>query len=206
MAQPSPVFGPLFVPATLEQSLIDLLKKYFPTYIREAEYQLDMPIGRIGPPLHYTNRNNFDSLPGEQNPRCVVINTGLAGPPILSTNQAYRASWRIGIGLAVAHSEEVVAKLLADIYAACATKILMDRTGKEIKNVSNVLWESASYDDLPIPSPTNFYKGAVTGFIIEMINVAIKGLGPDEPDPNIAPPVNWPTAETVIVDIVKEAL
>lgn len=201
----SSVFGPIFVAATLEQDVIDLLKKWFPDYIKEIEYQLGKQVGVILPPKHYTTRNNFASLPGEQNPRCVVISPGLAAPPVMGNNQSYRATWGVGIGLAIAHNDEATANLLSKVYGAAA-RAIMEHHASEIPNLFRITYQDENYDDVPVPNPTAFYKGAVVYFNIEINNVLTLGLGPSEPDPTYVPPAVWPEVQDVVINIVKEAI
>jgi len=199
----SPVFKQIINPAHIELATTQMLKTWFPTYIREVEKQLGLPVGVIKAPLNYTNRNSFDALPGELIPKCVVISPGLAEVPTMDGEGWYTADWQLGVGVATAGPTEDNAVDHVKIYGAAARVCVMQQLAANVDFIGNVRWVGETYDDLPITDQIQQYRAAQVFFVVSCDGVMNSRSGPDVPDHE---PYEYGKAQHVItqVDLIKE--
>lgn len=169
-------FRPIFSADSLETEVTALLKKWFPTYLREMERQYDMQPDSMKAPVTYTTRRIFDALPGEELPKCVVVSPGLASPPSKQGGGSYNADWQLGIGVAFSASTEEEANILVKRYAAASRALILQQLPH------NKTWNTETYDDLPIRDQLLLYKAASNFFTIQIQNVVSKHVGPTTPD------------------------
>ena len=178
---PDSAFGKIMVASEIEYAARDLLQKWFPTYLREVERQVGWEDDPLPIPRNYTNRNEFDALPGEELPKVVVISPGTEGRPQHPEGDGYyRAVWRLGIGVATAAQTEEEADRRAKMYGAAVRGIIIQN-----QNLSGlaigVAWSSESYDDLPIDDQFANYKSAGIYFLVEIEKAVNRWMRPDDP-------------------------
>lgn len=198
------VFRRIFVAqSAIEEPIKLLLQQYYPSFIKEIESQQSLPIGKISPPLerNYTSRNKFDALAGDDIPKVVVISPGLIGTPKMSGNGQIRATWRLGIGVATAATDEETAKLHCDIYGAAARDIMLKLGGGVLNG--HVEWLDEQYVDLPISDQVMQYRAASIWFSVDIENVATKRGGPELPN---AEPYGYHRADSVTIVKIKEPI
>lgn len=200
----STVFQRILVASEIEEAAINVLAKWFPTYLREIESQLGLPVNRVPTPRNYTNRNKFDSLRGEEMPKIVVISPGLLNPPEKQGNGQYRALWRLGVGVATTGETESEASMMSKIYGSAVRKILLDKQslGGGL-GISEVIWIDEVYEDLPIPDQVQQYRAATIFFAVDVNNVVTARRGPSEPD---MAPYEYGQVEEVIIDLEKDPI
>lgn len=200
------VFGNIFVASKLEDAVKSILQAWFPTYLKEIEYQLSMPVGVLPAPRDYTARTDIDGLPGEIMPRCTVISPGIMGRPIKDGNGVYRATWGLGVGVAVAHADENLARLHSHIYGAAARAILVQpRNGLGLGGaVNSIEWLDENYDKLPIADLVQQYWAAAEYFAIEIHDLVTKHRGPTAPDIVPGTPYGIVGDGKIIIDLQKE--
>src|SRR5665213_1156903 len=186
------VFSRIFVPQVLESDTEDILQEWFPTYIQEVESQVGLTMGTVVPPVNYTSRNKYDALKGEELPKCVVKSPGLVGVPTKDGQGKYRATWRLGIGLATVAPDEATAQLNAQILGMAAVAIMLQEGGS-LGYVSWVDWQSS---DLPIQDQLKQYRAISAWFTINVQNVVTHKPGPAIPN---AEPYSNSIADTVSV-------
>lgn len=196
------VFHKIFVvQREIEQPTRELLQLWFPTFLKQIESQLSLPVGQIEAPKpeNYTSRNAYEELPGSELPKVVVISPGLIGTPLMSGNGQFRATWRLGIAVATTATDEETAKLHCDIYGAVVREIMLKRGGKALG--AKVNWVDEQYADLPLGDVVQRYRAASQWFAVDVENVATKRGGPDTPNQE---PYDYHTAQTVNVTKTKE--
>ena len=193
------VFGDIFVASQLEEDTIDLLKEWFPTYLRELELRTDTAVGKLVPPRVYTNRNDFETIEGDNMPLVVVMSPGLVDEPITRESGKYTARWAIGIGVAIAAQTETEANRLSRIYGAAVRAIMMQH--QDINGLAiRVDWIDENYEDLPnIENQLQQYRSAAILFAVEIENVVNKWAGPRSPDED--PYELHGQVQSVIVDV-----
>lgn len=190
------VFDDIFIPNTLAEEAKALLQKWFPVYLTGLEDRLGLRAGTFDVPNNYTERNSFTSLPGEELPKCVVLVPGIVGTPQKSGNRTYRATWRLGVGVAVSRRTEEEAKFHAEIYGACVRAMFVDHPG--VNGVaSNLVWVDESYDVLPIASDIQQFRSASIWFAVDIDNVVSKTQGPPEPGTTVV----THTADKVVIEL-----
>lgn len=199
-----PVFDNIFIPQQqLEAPTVALLQKWFSTFLRQIETQLNLTQDSIKVPLakNYTSRNKFDALAGEDTPKVVVVSPGIIGSPMMSGNRQIRATWRLGIGVACVATTEELAKLHGDIYGAAVREIMLKKGGGALGG--HIHWLDEQYTDLPISQQLQQYRAAAIWFSVDIENVATKRGGPDIPD---ADPYEYHTADVVDIELDKEPI
>jgi hypothetical protein len=202
MTSISSVFGRIVTASQIEEAFILTLKQWFPTYLSEMERQLNMSVNSLPHPQNYTNRNSFDAEKAEEIPKVVVISPGLEGAPILVGSKTYRASWRVGVGVATAASEEEMANKMMKAYAGATRAIILQQLSRDTVPIAQVEWVLETYDDLPIPGQIQQYKAASLFFVVDVETVVSKGRGPDVPIIGSTAP-EYTTANNVIIDLQK---
>ena len=197
------IFKSIFVTQTIEQDTLELIQYWLPTYLREVESQLGLPINSIAVPKpeNYTSRNTYEDLPGEELPKVIVISPGLIQAPLKSGTGQYRATWRLGVGVATARPTEEEAKLHCDIYGAAVRTIMLQKGGGALGG--QVHWVDEQYAGIPLGNAIRRYRAASLWFGVDLENVATQRGGPDAPN---AEPYEYHTADEVIVDLVKEPI
>ena len=159
-----------------------LLREWFPTYLREIERQLGLPVGKLVQPRAYTNRNEFETIPGDTMPLCVVMSPGLVDEPYTRERGKFTARWAVGVGVAIAAQTETQANHLSRIYAAAVRAIMLqhqDMNGLAIR----IDWLDENYADLPaIEAQLQQYRAAGVYFAVEVEDITDKFGGPSEPD------------------------
>lgn len=202
MPQVGDVFGQIVTANQVEKAVIKTLKMWFPTYLAEMERQLDMRKGLLKHPQNYTNRNSFDAEAGEKTPKIVVISPGIEGQPTKNAT-AYRAAWRVGIGIATGAKTEEDADNEVKAYGGACRAIILQNVQtiaqQGLPTVEQTTWLGESYDDLDdIRQQHILYKAATLLFAIDVNTVVARRGGPDVP--NLAPP-NYGEALTVDIDL-----
>jgi hypothetical protein len=193
------VFGDIFVASELEEATINLLKDWFPTYLRELELRTGTPVGVLVPPRVYTNRNDFETIEGDNMPLCVVMSPGLLDEPYTRESGKYTGRWAIGVGIAIAADTETKANRLCRTYAAAIRAIMMQH--QDINGLAiRVDWIDENYDDLPsIDNQLQQYRAAGLYFGVEVEYAIDKWAGPAEPDQD--PYYVNGDVQTVIIDV-----
>ena len=184
---PTSVFGDIFVASQLEEATIDVLKTWFPTYLREIERQVGTPVGVLVPPRVYTNRNDFETIEGDNMPLCVVMSPGLTEEPYTRESGKYTARWNLGVGIAIAAQTETQANFQSRCYAAAVRAILLQN--QDVNGIAiRVDWLDETYDDLPaIENQLQQYRAAGVYFAIEVEYVVDKYLGAASVFPGVVP-------------------
>lgn len=193
-------FGQIVVASQLENAVCDLLRKWFPTYLREIERIMEWEREPLPTPRNYTNRNSFDAQSGEEIPKVAVISPGLFNPPTHPESDGYyKAIWQLGIGVATAAPTEELADAQAKMYGAAARAILLQHQDLEKPDiVTAVTWLDENYDDLPIEDQLAQYRSASIFLGIEVAKTTSRYMRP--PDVSEAPQI-INTVEEVITEI-----
>ena len=178
---PATVFGPIFVATQLESAVMTLLKKWFPTYLREVERQVGWDKKPLDAPAYYTNRTDWDIQPGEKMPRGIVVSPGLYEAPSMGdAGEFYNATWQIAVGVCMAARTEELADWHVKMYGAAVRAMMSQHQSLEgTEGIVGVHWLDESYDDLRINDKIGLYKAAASLFAIRVESVVSRwGSGP----------------------------
>lgn len=195
----SDIFGDFFLPSDLISSANALLEKYFPLYIKKMEQRTGLKSGTLKAPTNYAQRTSFSLVPGETLPKVIVLIPGLIGAPLKNGRGVYRATWRMGVGVAVVGNSEMEAYLHSTLYGAIIRMIFVHHPG--ILGASqNTTFIDESYDELPTASESQKFRGASVWFAVDVDNVVQVARGPQDPE------VIYGIAQTVKVDIERDGI
>jgi hypothetical protein len=196
----------MVVGTQVEEAVIETLKTWMPTYMKELERQLGRQQGKIAPIKTYTTRNEFTSFPNDILPLCVVASPGLAEAPTKTGDGDYNGWFAIGVGFAAVAATIEDAAFLSKGYAAAGRAILLHRQG--LGGVAQkVEWMDESYDDL-VTEDDRSVRAAYNVFRVLVYDIVREYAGPAQPDVDPADPANqpgstWPTANTVEIDAIN---
>lgn len=200
----SPVFQRLLSAGQIEDKARESLKKWFPTYLREVESQLDLPTGYFPAPNNYSDRNAFDMEAAEELPKVVVISPGIMGTPQKKGDGTFEAIWRLGIGLAAGARTEEDANRLVKGYGAAVRGIMLQNSELGDIGAIDITWSDEAYDDIPVPNPNvQLVKAASIYFDIIITDVVTRTQGPVTPNDD---PYSYGEVQTVVIDLVKEEI
>ena len=196
----SPIFGRILSASQIEDAILDLMQKWFPTYLAEIERQTGMRAGTLPAPENYINRNSFETLEGEPMPKVVVISEGLATAPGQTNGHVYRATWRLGVGVATAAKTEEVCNRMVKGYGAAVRGLMLNKMGDaNIDGIVAINWMEETYPSIAIPSPLMLFKAANILFTIDVEDVVHRYGGP--PAPSRAVPPDWTEVDTVDIEL-----
>lgn len=198
----NPQFGPIVTGYLVEKAVLLTLRKWYPTYLAEVERQMELPKGFLIHPQNFTNRNSFDSQMGEKTPKIVVISPGTEGQPTKNAS-SWRATWRVGIGVAVGAKTEDDTDRILKCYAGATRAILLQKVQSicdmGVPSAETTRWLGESYDDLDdLPNQHILYKAGTILFSIDVNTSVARYGGPPEPDLD---PAGYGTADSVIIDL-----
>lgn len=177
-------FKRIVVASDVEEAVRTLLEKWFPTYLREVERQVDWEREPLPVPQNYVTRNSFDVEPGEKMPKVVVISPGLhVAPNHPQSNGHYNAIWQVAIGVAFAARTEKLADKIVKMYGAAVRGIMVQnqKLDNTALDVIEVKWLDESYDDLNIPNQNQLFKASASLFTVEVEDVVSRWAGPPVP-------------------------
>jgi hypothetical protein len=202
--------GPIFIATDLERAVIDTLIKWLPFYVPLIEDRMGREAGDIPLPITYTTRRVFTKFPEDQLPTIIVVSPGLDGEPKKGGDGTYRAKWVMHVGCVVSTSDLMETNVVSKIMGA-AIRAAMTQHASLGGVACGMDWYDESYDPLPDDDTTRSLGAAALSFRIEVDNVVNWQKGPDtlyipDPDAETPPGSDWPEAETVTVEIEKEAL
>lgn len=202
------IFGPIFDGSLLTRAALTTLKDWFPTYLREIEFQRGLELGKIPPPRTYVERWRFDSYPDDQIPIVVAVCPGMVSPPSVDGDGTMSGWWALGVGIIAAANTEDNSERLAKIYGAGARMILSQKsylTDDWEFNGIDILDED--YRDVPDIEQARTMRSAQVVSRVQVLSIGNKYGGPAhpyEPDPIEQPGSQWPEVEEVFVDIYQK--
>jgi hypothetical protein len=203
----SDIFGPIFDGSQLTRSVIETLKLWFPTYIREIELQRGYTPGEIQPPKTYAERWVFDSYPDDKIPAVVVVCPGMAEAPHSDGDGTVNGWWALGVGIIAAASTEDNSERLAKIYGAAA-RLILNQKGwlDEAAEYNGIEILDETFANIPDIEQARTMRSANVIARVQVLNMWNKYGGPaipDPPDPINQPGSQWPEVEEVFTTIER---
>jgi len=196
------VFGPIFDGSVLTRAVINTLKMWFQTYIREIEYQRGWTVGEIPPPKTYAERWRFDSYPDDKMPAVIVVSPGMTEHPHYDGDGTVNGWWALGVGVIAAASTEDNSERLAKTYGAAARLILsqkgwLDETWEF--NGTEILDET--YGEVPDIEQARTMRSAQVIARTQVMNMWNRSTGPLQP--TAVPGEQWPEVDSVTIDAIN---
>lgn len=200
------IFGQIVTGADVEEWCLATLRKWSSTYLAELEDHHELARGALPRIRTYTTTPSFDNWPEDQLPALMLVSVGLAEPPFKQGSGEYRARWQMGLACVCSASKMEQSHRLAMLYVAAHRALLVQRPSLD-GHAHGVVWQDENYDDLPLDDARSLAAGQAV-FTVEVHDVTTANAGPltpsepPEPDPTV-PYGDWPTAETVDVDVER---
>jgi hypothetical protein len=199
------IFQPIFDGSILTRSVLATLRKWYPTYLREIEFQRDYEQKLIPPPRTYTERWRFDTYPDEQVPIVVAVCPGMAGEASSTGDGALSGWWALGVGIIAAANSEENSERLAKIYGAGARAIIMQKSFlDDAWEYSGIDLMDETYTDVPDIEQSRTMRAAQVVFRVRVENIVNRLAGPAYPDgedPDNQPGSEWPEVWSVFIDV-----
>jgi len=204
---PTTIFGRIVTGYDVEQWVLALERKWFGTYLAEAERQHGYAACTFPRPRAWVVAASFDKWPEDQVPAVLVVSTGVVVPPRKTGDGVYRAQWRVEVGACVSARTEAESRELAELYVAALNAVVVQHPSLE-GNANGASWLELTYTPLDYDSTRSLYAGSAV-FAVEVDDVVTTGAGPAAPDPAMdecAPWAPWPEVATVDVDVDNYAV
>jgi hypothetical protein len=199
------IFQPIFSADVLEDAVVATLRLWMPTYLREIEYQRNLPLGRIEAPKVYTNRNEFTGFPQERMPLCVVVSPGIASPPRAEGDGNYTGWWALGVGIVARASTDEDTNKVVKIYGAALRAIMLQKPMFDNSwEFAGVEWVDETFIDIPTPERELSMRSVQVIFRVwvdDLVNRLAGPAYPTQPDPVNQPGSVWPEVETADVTV-----
>jgi hypothetical protein len=173
--------------------VIDIVKKWAPTYIAEIQHQINWDGSQIPAPRNYSTRTRVQRFAEDQLPTFIAVSPGLAGVPVKEGDGSYRAWWSMGCAVICSAKDEPATKALARFYAAMVRAILLQHSSLDSQRIGGIEWRDESYDDINDDADVSRVIAAGTNYFrIEVTDIVTWGAGPKL----IVPPTSagdpWP--------------
>jgi hypothetical protein len=169
--------GPVTIGADIEHALIDTLKAWLPSYLRECERKRDMPVGAIPTPRGWliTGRD-LAKYTSDQLPCVIVMSTGIVVKPLA---QGYPGSmmcvWHVDVGTIWNAAWGDLSREHAQLYVRAMALTLLQRPLEDLAGVVDFMGER--YDEIDF-ADTRTYSAAVGQFTVEVEDVLWRAGGP----------------------------
>lgn len=195
------VFGNLLTKKEVEDSVLEHLQLWLPTYLAEVERQKALDPGFIATPVFWSNtpQQSFDFLGEQKTPAILVMSPGLAGKPAREGDGTMRASYVIGVGAVVSARSQGETNDLASYYAAAIKGLMVQKVPAAMSAGpvwQGITWEDEGYDDLPGADSRSLASCRLL-FTLDFRGVVTTLGGPASPDPLDPVSTPWPDNLTV---------
>ena len=192
----------------LETGVLAQLRRWLPDYLAEVERQHAEPVGGLPLPRSYVVSSELEKMPEDQTPAVLVRSPGTLEPPEADGRGGYLARFSLDAGVHLSARGNTHALRVARLYTSAIRALLVQQQLLDDLDmrlvVRRVDWLGERYGELPSIDDRTVCTGVVV-LAYTLVDVVTRGAGPLEP--SVQPPLvspEWPTAETVDVDTIKE--
>jgi hypothetical protein len=204
----NPTFGTLFVPATIERAMLDLLKTWLPIYLAEVERQIGIEPCTIARPRFYATSVEADHMPGEQLPGIIAVSPGTSENPTREDG-AWAAWFDCTIVALVMTPEELTTRELAGYFAAAIRGAVLQHAGLGVDQVETTWWAGEEYQGEPGDQRNRTRGAALVHFRVKVRDVISTETGPLDPEAvadacDPYPPIT--TVQEVDIDVRSDDL
>jgi hypothetical protein len=204
------VFGPIPNLVDIWDGVVETLRTWLPTYLRERERLADRPYGSL-PSIRSWRifAQELDAFPADQLPLCVVVAPGLSETPTNGGGGRMAAELELDIAIVVASRSVAETLRLAGEYGAAARTVLLQHRSLGGR-VSGLRILSELYNGLGAEDQRTM-AAVELGVAVRIDRLANADAGPAEPFPDPAPDPNpepggpslgW--VETTHLDLERE--
>jgi len=195
------IFERIFVATDLERAAAETLALWYPVYAEELRLQRAMPT-TVPMPRSITNRDDITKYPEDQLHAIIVISPGLAPiDPAEEGDGFISAWWELGIGVVASAATERDTELVTKMHGALVRTIMLQH-GSLGGVASGMRWVDENYDDIIDEDQERSLGASIDLFYVHIDDVVNRWAGPVGPPPDPGDPGSeWPTADTIIIDI-----
>lgn len=190
------VFGDLKSPSAVEKAVEKSLRRWLPTYVKEAGRQAGL---KLTPVRSYSIVSEYGKFPEKGQPAVVIESAGLADEPEEDEAANLTGTFSVQVTV-VAHGPD--ADLAREFTLAYSTAIVAALMQHRIlaEDITVKRFVDSAFAGANIEKRrTEVAVG--NAFLIEHENFLNIGEGPLEPD---LVPGDWPTVKTVEIEVEKE--
>ena len=197
MSSSSTIFGPIVTGGDVETWAMNLLRKWFSTYLAEVERQHGYSGHDLPRPKGWAIGPTWDKWPEDQLPAVIVSSRGVPVPPAKNGDRGYRARWLLDPGVICSARTQAETHALAMLYGAAVRALVIQRPSLD-GHAEAADWIAESYDDLGYDDTRSLYAVRQT-FSVEVLDVTFGNAGPTEPDVPLEPDdtLPWPPWQEV---------
>lgn len=195
------IFGNILTKKEVEDSVLEHLQLWLPTYLAEIERQKNLGTDFIAPPVYWstTFQQGFDFMGEQKTPAILVMSPGINGKPAREGDGTMRAGFTVGIGAVVSAREQDETNALATYYAAAIRALMVQKVPAAMSDGAvwhGSTWEDEGYDDLPGADSRSLASCRLL-FTLDFRGVVTTLAGPASPDPLDPSSTPWPEGLTV---------
>jgi hypothetical protein len=191
---PTLVYGDIIGVYNIDDAIIGLLKKWNQSYLNEIARQNGESFERLTKPRSYRASHEVEFMPEDQRPCCVIVCAGPEGPPEVrgsadGVGQRIQATWAYQIGIQIVASGQKIRSMprahqLVMMYAAAA-RVILENQRSDILDMK-VEWRGKT-PSIVESDADRTTAVAVVNFLITVPTCHIRGIGPDQPEPDDDP-------------------
>lgn len=201
------LFGPNLLPDAVEQAVIDTGRLWLPEYLAWTERRLGLAPHTLPAVESWVPTADLTRWPEEQLPSVLVMNTGLAEPPVRH-GRDYTAKFAVGLAVVVSAKDSDSTERLAKHYTALLRAIMLHHP--DLGGIADAVeWLDEGYDALPSGTRRRALAAGQCVFRVEVPEVVSMFAGiRSEPrdDPYAGPPPDDPTVAKTTVTVSPERL
>lgn len=190
-------YGQIISRTAVEKAVVASLDIWLDDALGELERVDGYDPGSIQRPLGIVTRSQFEKWPEDQIPVVMVINTGLAKPPVPRAQGVYDAAWLVGVVPIVSDIGEDGTRDLAGTYGAAIRMALSQHSMLKSSAYPNGFaqyanWVGEDYTDMPFLATRSLDSARII-FEVGVDSVVTKQAGPRvAPTDPSADPGPWP--------------
>ena len=185
-----PSFGKIISPSQIEKWVADFSNKWFTEYLAAVEREVGKPPRFYAELATIVNKADFTWFVEEHLPCLVLMNAGLAGPPV-RRGAGWDATYLMGAAIVVSSTDQQHVRNAMNDYGAAFRTMILQKPSLERSEVRGIEW----VDERPAPLPSEDERslGAVQIFfnleVSEVVNATSTTPEPEpRPDPYETPP------------------
>lgn len=199
----STIFGRIVTGADVEDWTMDLMKRWFSTYLSEIERQHDVVAGTWQRPRAWVLAPSLDKWPEDQLPAVLLVSVGVEPRPPMRGDGRYRARFTMGAACVCSARTQEDSHRMSMMYVAALRALLIQRPSLD-GHAAGVELLDENYDWLEYDDIRTLASGQAI-FSVEVEDVTTARAGPTTADvPDDDPWPDDPTADLVEVLVTKE--
>lgn len=195
------IYGESTTGEQVEQSVVDLLKLWLPSYLANLERLTSRAPGAVSVPRSYLITNRFERRPEDQIPACIVISPGLSAAPVQHGDGTLSGWFRIEAGIMAAARTREESNSLAKLYGAALLMLLVQKRAAVASGRATI---AGMTNDAVPTSLLDVGSAVVVLADVPVAVIADANGGP--PAPEDLDPGDWLDVDTVHIDIERRSL